>query len=137
MSNPAPGFGQHPNYQVRIEPSNAFIEVKVGERVVAQTDQAVQVSETKHRPVWYLPADSVDAALITPTETQTYCPFKGHAAYWQITTNDRVIEDAMWSYQHPYDECLPLKGWVSFYTNKVSLYIDGELSGSEGPGRTP
>ena len=134
MSNPAPGFTKHPNYEVRIEPSNAQVVVRVGDHVVAQTDQAVTVTETKHRPVWYLPADSVDKSLLTPTETETYCPFKGHAAYWRVEAGDQVIDDVMWSYPAPYDECLPLKDWVSFYTNKVSLYVDGELSGSEGPG---
>ena len=42
----------------------------------------------------------------------------------------------MWSYLTPYDECLALQGYVSFYTDRVTLEIDGELQAKVGPGGT-
>ena len=134
MSNPAPGFDKHPRYEVNIEPLNAEIVVKAGDLTIARTRSALAVSETKHRPVWYLPLQDVDESLLTATDTQTYCPFKGYARYWSINTGDGVIADAIWGYAEPYDECAELADYVSFYTNKVDLLIDGEQANKEGPG---
>ena len=134
MNNPAPGFSKHPRYEVKIEPLDAEIVVKVGDLTVASTQQALAVTETKHRPVWYLPMQDVNAALLVATDTQTYCPFKGYARYWSIKHGGDVIEDAIWGYAEPYDECEALAAYVSFYTNKVDLFIDGEQANKVGPG---
>ena len=88
MSNPAPGFIKHPNYEVLLEPSTSTLTVKAGETVIAESQRAVQVLETKHRPVWYMPFEDVEQSCVTPTDTDTFCPFKGHASYWSVTTPD-------------------------------------------------
>ncbi|NKB97588.1 MAG: DUF427 domain-containing protein [Pseudomonadales bacterium] len=136
MSNPAPGFEKHPAYEVTTQPLGQKVEVKAGELVVASSDDAVLLNETKHKPVWYLPTKDLNHGALTSSDTQTYCPFKGYASYWHIETEQGRIEDAIWAYLDPYDECLPIAKYASFYTNKVSVYIDGELADSSGPGWT-
>ena len=136
VSNPAPGFQKHPNYEVTIEPLGQHVEVRAGSTVIAQSDDAVLLNETKHRPTWYIPRKDLVANVIQASETDTYCPFKGHASYWHIDTGDTKIEDAIWAYLEPYDECLPIADYASFYTNKVEVYIDGELTDTSGPGWT-
>jgi len=136
MANPAPGFEQHPNYAVDITPRQTEVVVRIGDQEIARSRRAVLVEETKHRPVWYLPLQDVDQNLIKATDTSTYCPFKGHASYWSVITADGTVDDAVWAYMDPYDECEPLRGYASFYTNKVDLYVDGDLSNKDGPGWT-
>lgn len=134
MSNPAPGFAKHPNYDVTIAPVDQPVQVKVGETLVAQSANAVLLKETRHRPVWYLPTEDLIETVLVDSDTRTYCPFKGYASYWHIKTANGLIEDAIWTYKEPFDECLPIASYASFYTNKVELFIDGELAGSQGPG---
>jgi len=134
MADPAPGFEKHPNYKVTIEPQAAELVVKVGATEVARSRRALLVEESKHRPVWYLPMDDVDGTLLEATATHTYRPCKAHASYWRINAADGVVEDALWGYLSPYDECEALRDHVSFYTNKVDLYVDGALSNKDGPG---
>ena len=136
MNNSAPGFQKHPNYEVNIEASPAHIRVLVGDTVLADTQNAVAVTETKHRPVLYLPREDVNESLLAASETSTHCPFKGDASYWSVTTDDDTLNDVMWSYLTPFDECLALQGYVSFYTDRVQLEIDGELQAKVGPGWT-
>ncbi|MEM9620172.1 MAG: DUF427 domain-containing protein [Pseudomonadota bacterium] len=136
MSNPAPGFEKHPNYEVNMVPIAEELLVKVGDQVIARSQRAVELQETKHRPVWYMPLADVDANLIKPTSTDTYCPFKGHASYWSVVLPDQTIEDAIWAYEAPYDECADIAGYASFYTNKVDLFIAGEPAHKDGPGFT-
>ena len=135
MANPAPGFSQYPQYQVEIEPQTCELVVCVNGTEIARSTQAVLVKETKHRDVWYIPFADVDTNNITPTQTETYCPFKGKASYWSITFGTQNIEDAIWVYQAPYDECAGIKNYASFYTNKVDVFVDGEPVNTAGPGR--
>ena len=133
MANPAPGFVKHPDYAVRIEPERGRVEVRVGETTVAASGRAVKLLETRHNPVWYLPMEDVDQTLIRATDTDTYCPFKGHASYWSVVTPDTTIEDAFWAYNAPYDECAEIAGYASFYGDKVDLFIDGEAADAQRP----
>ena len=134
MTNPAPGFNKHPGYQVEITPLPGQVVVRVGEQEIACSDRALAVTETRHHPVWYLPFADVDQTLLSPTATSTYCPFKGHASYWSVVLPEQTVEDALWAYCSPYDECLALKDHVSFYTNRVDLFIDGQPANKDGPG---
>ena len=134
MSNPAPGFKKHSDYEVDIAPLGRQLEVRIGTTIIARSDAAVLLSETGHRPTWYIPQADIDAALIHQSQTRTYCPFKGNASYWHIETDDRRWEDAIWAYLEPYDECSAISTYVSFYTNKVDVYIDGEIADNRGPG---
>ncbi len=104
MNNSAPGFDKHPNYEVNIEPEPARIRVLVGDTVLADTQNAVAVTETKHRPVWYLPREAVDENLFSATETTTHFPFNGDASYWSATTRDGTLVDVKRSYHEPFDE---------------------------------
>ncbi len=135
MANPAPGFSKHPHYQVEIVPQAAELVVSVQNIEIARSTRALRVKETKHPDVWYIPLADVDANKITPTQTHTYCPFKGNASYWSIKVGTQEIEDALWAYEAPYDECAEIKNYASFYTHKVDLFIDGKLTNKEGPGR--
>lgn len=124
MSNPAPGFASHPNHEVVIRPATSRVQIRVGATVVADTTRALEVSESRHSVVWYAPLTDVQRSLLTRTETTTYCPFKGHASYWAVATDDQSVDDAAWGYEDPFDECLPLKGHVAFYADKVDIVID-------------
>ena len=124
MAGPAPGFIKYPEHQVKIEPSASHVRVRVGDTVIADTREAVLVRESRHEPAWYLPMASVDPSVIEATATSTYCPFKGDASYWSIRAGGKTLPDSMWSYQAPFDECLPIAGHVAFYADRVTVEVD-------------
>jgi len=126
MPNPAPGFDQHPNYSVVIERSSTRVQVHAGEVLVADSTTPLKLSESNLPQVWYLPLADVDQSLLERTDTSTYCPFKGRASYWSIRTHAGVTEDAIWTYEQPFDECAPLAGYVAFYPNKVRIHPDAQ-----------
>ena len=90
---------------------------------LARSSAAFVVTESRYPPVWYLPREDVDTHHLTPSETTTYCPFKGTASYFHITTPDGQLVDAVWSYEAPYEECAPLSGYVSFYADRVDIQV--------------
>jgi uncharacterized protein (DUF427 family) len=127
MSNPAPGFATYPNHLVTVTPSRQHVRVLVGDSIIADTNNALQVDESRHERVWYVPPEDVDERRLRPTATSSYCPFKGHASYWAIDAAGLTIPDAVWAYPSPYDECSDLAGYYAFYVDRVRLEVDGQV----------
>lgn len=108
-----------PDYAVGISPAPGSVTVSVSGQVVATSDKALVIDETKHAPVFYLPRSDVQMACFEPTDHSTYCPFKGHASYWSFKHHDDVEENIVWSYEDPYPEVSELKDYLSFYTDRA------------------
>ena len=126
MTNKAPGFEKNPTHRVDIAPSTAHVRVEIAGEVVAETRRAHRLDESNHGPVYYVPRADVKTALLKKTEHSTYCPYKGHASYYSIQANGRDSENAIWSYETPYDECTPIKEHMAFYPGRVdALIVDG------------
>ena len=70
----------------------------------------------------YIPLEDVDQTILTPTETQTYCPYKGDASYYSIDLDGgSSLTDAVWTYREPYEAVAPIAGHVAFYTDRVTV----------------
>jgi uncharacterized protein (DUF427 family) len=106
-----------PDYAVAISPALMTVTVKQGDSIIAKSDNAFLIQETRHDDVYYLPRSDVDMNAFEATELSTYCPFKGHANYWSLPD----LENFAWSYEGPYPEVAELKDYVSFYTSKVEV----------------
>ena len=119
MANPAPGFAKHPNHMVRIESAGVRVTVVFADRIVAESDAALVLHETGYPPTYYLPEADLRGELTRPSARRTHCPFKGDASYLSIKVDDRVAEDAIWTYPEPFDECEAIRGHVAFYSDKV------------------
>ena len=130
-TNTAPGFEKHPGYEVAIEPCARQITVEFNGKVIADSNRAFLVLETRHAAVFYFPQADVRMDLARRTDQSTYCPFKGQASYWTLTVGDRTEEDVIWAYEAPYDEVMGLKGYVSFYWDRMDSWTeDGVAVGS-------
>jgi len=120
----APGFEKRPDYQVRLEPSPRRLRVKFNGEYILDTTRAKLLFESNHPPVYYFPLDDVRMDLMTATDNSTHCPFKGNASYFSATVGDRTAENAVWTYETPYDEVPELEGLCAFYWNRVDHWYE-------------
>jgi uncharacterized protein (DUF427 family) len=74
---------------------------------------------------YYVPKTDVRLDLLTHTDTVSHCPYKGQAEYWSVRADDRIHEDLAWSYRAPLPESQRVIGLISFYNEKVDIYVDG------------
>ena len=114
-----------PDYAVAISPGIGTVTVSCHGEVIARSDKALLIEETKHAAVFYLPPEDIRMELLEPSEHSTYCPFKGHASYWTLRLNGHVEENLVWSYKDPYPEVAGLRGYLSFYTDRTTVTTDG------------
>ena len=133
----APGFEKHPDYEITTETGTQHYEVRFNGVLIADCTSPMLLSESRHRPVFYIPKADVAMEHLNPTEHQTYCPFKGNASYWTIAVGDRQAENAVWAYDDPYDELPQIRDHMAFYADRVDeIVIDGDNQPSVGPGWT-
>ncbi|MEY2460452.1 MAG: hypothetical protein QOG30_2282 [Acidimicrobiaceae bacterium] len=120
------------DHPITVEPAGQRIVVRVGDRVVADTNAALTLREAGYRPVHYIPIEDVDETMLRSSPTSTYCPYKGDASYYSIAGPDGVIEDAIWTYEHPYAAVEAIAGHLAFYADRVEITETGEASGADG-----
>jgi uncharacterized protein (DUF427 family) len=125
-----PGPGQESVWDYprppRVEPVPERIRVVVGDVEIASSNRAMRVLETAGAPVHYLPPEDVRTDLLSRTERETHCEWKGDATYWTVTVGQRSIEDLAWSYEQPKPGFEAITGYLAFYAAKVDEAWVGE-----------
>ena len=91
--------------------------------VIAESSGALEMHETHEGSViapvvYYLPRKDVRMERLERSSHETQCPFKGTASYYSVKGGP---ENAVWSYEEPYDELLSIKELVSFYPDKFEI----------------
>lgn len=120
-ANPAPGYKLHPDHKVACRPFRGEVVVTFEGEEIARSQAAWIVEETNHKPVYYLPDKDVDKTRLLASSHVTRCPFKGKASYWNLKVGSHEIDNAVWSYEMPYDEAMELAGLMAFYETKVQI----------------
>ena len=123
MSHPEilePSAG-HP---ITIEPTKGRVQVRVNGELVADTTTALELQEATLAAVQYIPFSDVVQDVLTRTDTSTYCPFKGDASYYSVTTAaGETVDDVIWTYEEPYPAVAEIAGHVAFYPNKAEISV--------------
>ncbi|MGA8839820.1 MAG: DUF427 domain-containing protein [Candidatus Aquilonibacter sp.] len=107
---------EHP---ITIAPSTSRVRVVVAGRVVADTRAALTLRESDYPPVHYVPRDDADMTLLEPSDHESYCPYKGEAAYFSIRVGSERRANAVWTYEAPYDAVSEIKSYLAFYPDRV------------------
>jgi uncharacterized protein (DUF427 family) len=111
-------------HPITIEPTKGRVQVRVNGELVADTAAALVLQEATLPAVQYIPLDDVVQDRLTRTDTSTYCPFKGDASYYSVTTSaGETVEDAIWTYEQPYPAVAAIAGHVAFYPNKAEISV--------------
>jgi uncharacterized protein (DUF427 family) len=111
-------------HPITIRSTGSRVTVRVGGVTVAASDRALSLAEASYPVVQYIPLEDVDQALLHRTATQSYCPYKGEASYYSLTTPDGATEaDIIWTYEEPYDAVQEIAGHVAFYANRADISI--------------
>jgi uncharacterized protein (DUF427 family) len=106
----------------RIDTRPAGVRVRVSFRgeVIADSREAIVLEESKYPPVYYLPRKDVKMDRLARSEHRTHCPFKGDASYFSLKDGP---ENAVWSYEQPYEAVASIRELLAFYPDQVSFEI--------------
>ena len=108
-----------PAHPITIVPTEKRVVVSISGKVIANSTDALTLREANYPPVHYIPRKDVDMEALVRSESTTYCPYKGEAAYFSIPAGgDRSI-DAIWTYETPYEAVAEIRGHLAFYPHRV------------------
>lgn len=78
--------------------------------VIAESDQFEVVEGNI-----YFPPDCVNHEYLIPSDTSTYCPWKGDASYFTIAVNGEENVDAAWYYAAPFEKASQIRNHIAFW----------------------
>jgi uncharacterized protein (DUF427 family) len=78
--------------------------------VLAESDRCVVVEGDQ-----YFPADSIRKEFFQPSATQTVCPWKGTASYYDVVVDGKRNKDAAWYYPEPSAAAKQIKDHLAFW----------------------
>src|SRR5258708_6785056 len=108
-----------PDHPITIDAKPARVVVKVGGKIIADTNDALTLREAAYPPVQYIPRRDVDMAALARSEHTTYCPYKGDASYYSIPAGGERAINAVWTYETPFEAMAQIKDYVAVYPDRV------------------
>lgn len=110
-----------PDHPITVVPNPSRVVVSVGDKVVADTTEALVLQESTYPAVQYVPLADIDPALIEKTDHSTWCPYKGEASYYSLPLIGEQGTNAIWTYEAPHDAVAAIKDHVAFYADRVTI----------------
>jgi len=106
------------DHRIETKPAKERVRVTFKGEVIADTRDAIRMEEGSYPAVFYFPRKDVKMERLIRSSHRTHCPFKGDAAYFSLVNGP---ENAVWSYEQPYDEMSVIKERLAFYPDKVDV----------------
>lgn len=89
--------------------------------VIGESSRVLILEEHGHADAVYFPREDIGMEFLEPSQNTSVCPKKGTASYFGISTTEGLQPDAAWSYEEPIAQAAEIKGYISFYTDKVTI----------------
>ena len=118
----SPGHQKWPEHKVIESPVGNRVTVEVNGQILADSSNVIRVDEDGSPARYYFPRNDVSMDKLQRTATTSQCPFKGTAHYFSLSTDSASggskLDDAVWTYEEPFDEHQALKERLAFYDDK-------------------
>lgn len=100
--------------ETRIRKADGTWVVRAGGAVLAESRNALELSEPGYPDVIYFPREDIAMAFLDATDHRTHCPHKGDASYFSIVTKSQTLQNTAWSYEDPRDDVARIKDHLAF-----------------------
>lgn len=111
-----------PDHPITIRPAKNRWRAFFAGHVIADSNDALILQEANLGPVVYFPREEVAMEYMSRSDHSTHCPYKGDATYYSMMIDGQWAENAIWSYERPYDAVGQISGRIAFYPDKVEVY---------------
>ncbi|MDQ3722152.1 MAG: DUF427 domain-containing protein [Actinomycetota bacterium] len=115
------GHPRDPFHRIDIVHSSRHVRVERDGVLLAESARPHLLFEPPLPVRYYLPAEDVRSDLLRPSETRTFCAYKGQA--WYLSLEGEA--DVAWTYPAPLREAAELTERVAFFNERLDMVVDG------------
>lgn len=115
------GHPRDPFHRIDIVHSSRQVRVERDGELLAESSNPYLLFEPPLPVRYYLPRQHVRMDLFKPSDTKTFCAYKGHASYWSLEGEN----DVAWSYPEPLREAAEVTGRLAFFNELLDIQVDG------------
>ncbi|HUR84203.1 MAG TPA: DUF427 domain-containing protein [Solirubrobacteraceae bacterium] len=116
------GHPRDPFHRIDIVHSDRHVRVEHEGEVLAESSRPYLLFEPPLPVRYYLSPEDVRSDLLAPSETRTFCAYKGEASYLALGPRGG---DVAWYYPQPLREAAEVTGRISFFNERVGIVVDG------------
>ncbi len=116
------GHPRDPFHRIDIVRSSRHVRIEHEGVVLAESSSPHLLFEPPLPVRYYLPPQDVRTDLLRPTDTSSFCAYKGKASYWALDSGEEVA----WSYPQPLREADEVTDRFCFFNEFVDIVVDGE-----------
>ena len=117
VSHPHDPFGR-----IDVLHSSRHVRIEHDGRMLAESTRPMLLFETLLPVRFYLPREDV-AVRLEPSDTVTYCAYKGRASYFSVPDGPR---DVAWTYHEPLHDADQVRDRICFFDEHLDVTVDGE-----------
>jgi uncharacterized protein (DUF427 family) len=115
------GHPRDPFHRIDIVHGSRHVVVELDGEVLAESSAPYLLFEPPIPVRYYLPAEDVRTDLLRPSDTRTFCAYKGQASYLSYGE----AADLAWTYPAPLREAAEVTGRVAFFNERADIVVDG------------
>ena len=123
---PIVGHPQDPFHRIDVRASSKLIRLEHRGVVLAESDRPQVLFEAAFPMArYYLPRHDVNVDLES-SALVTVCAYKGTATHYTAAAAGQELPDIAWSYEDPLLDASGVKGLISFYQERLDVFLDGK-----------
>jgi uncharacterized protein (DUF427 family) len=117
VSHPHDPFGR-----IDVLRSTRHVRIEHDGTLLAESSRPMLLFETLLPARCYLPREDV-AVRLEPSDTASYCAYKGRASYFSVPEGP---QDIAWSYHEPLHDAEQVRDRICFFDERVDVIVDGQ-----------
>jgi uncharacterized protein (DUF427 family) len=117
------GHPRDPFHRIDIVHSSRDVRVELDGETLAESSSPYLLFEPPLPVRYYLAPENVRTELLQPSDTRTFCAYKGQASYLSLAGE----ADVAWTYPEPLREAAEVTGRIAFFNERVDVVVDGQL----------
>jgi uncharacterized protein (DUF427 family) len=123
------GHVRDPHKIITVKALEANLRLEILGKVIVDTNRALILEETGLPSRFYIPKFDIKKGCLVMSERQSVCTYKGEARYYHLQVEQRLIENAVWTYVDAWNDFAPdvgkIEGYLGFYTSTFDrVFLD-------------
>ena len=116
------GHPRDPFHRIDIVHASRHVVVELDGEVLAESSAPYLLFEPPIPVRYYLPREDVRTDLLRPSDTHTFCAYKGQASYFSYGE----AADVAWTYPAPLREAAEVTDRIAFFNERADVVVDGD-----------